>query len=397
MAKIRTRPGSNTLFIDFYYMKRRCREQTSLPDTPANRKKLEVLASRINAEILLDQFEYARYFPTSTRVREFEQLKRQRSIAIATVLNKGENITFKSFAYTWYEQMNVTWRDSYRRNIKTLLFGRILEHFGNLPITTITKSDLLSFRAQLASVRKKNGNALSPDHINRHLKILRMILQEAAERFEFVSPASSLKLLKIPKSDIDPFNLEEIQKIIATVRPDFKDYLITRFFTGMRPAEIDGLRWQYVDLDKKLISVRETLVKNQINYTKTDSSQRDIEMSEIVLLALRRQSAITGENDYVFCTNTGTPLCQRNFSRRVWYPLLRHLRLRLRNPYQTRHTAATLWLAAGESPEWIARQLGHASTEMLFRVYSRYVPNLTRRDGSAFEKLINASMTINGV
>ena len=51
-------------------------------------------------------------------------------------------------------------------------------------------------------------------------------------------------------------------------------------------------------------------------------------------------------------------------------------------------TAATLWLAAGENPEWIARQMGHTTTEMLFRVYSRYVPNLTRRDGSAIERLL---------
>ena len=27
--------------------------------------------------------------------------------------------------------------------------------------------------------------------------------------------------------------------------------------------------------------------------------------------------------------------------------------------------------------------LGHASPEMLFRVYARYIPNRTRRDGSA--------------
>ena len=53
-----------------------------------------------------------------------------------------------------------------------------------------------------------------------------------------------------------------------------------------------------------------------------------------------------------------------------------------------RHTAATLWLASGEAPEWIARQLGHSSTEMLFRVYSRFVPNLTRRDGSAIDRLL---------
>ena len=32
--------------------------------------------------------------------------------------------------------------------------------------------------------------------------------------------------------------------------------------------------------------------------------------------------------------------------------------------------------------------MGHATTEMLFRIYSRYVPNMTRKDGSAFETLL---------
>jgi integrase len=91
----------------------------------------------------------------------------------------------------------------------------------------------------------------------------------------------------------------------------------------------------------------------------------------------------------VFCNLAGEPIDTNNFTKRVWYPLLRHLGLTLRRPYQTRHTAATLWLAAGETPEWIANQMGHASTEMLFRVYSRFVPNLTRRDGSAFDRLLS--------
>jgi integrase len=67
--------------------------------------------------------------------------------------------------------------------------------------------------------------------------------------------------------------------------------------------------------------------------------------------------------------------------------------LEKRRPYQTRHTAGTLWLAAGENPEWVAKQLGHADTTMLFKVYSRYVPNLTRHDGSAFNNLINAALS----
>ncbi|EQD55437.1 Phage integrase, partial [mine drainage metagenome] len=67
--------------------------------------------------------------------------------------------------------------------------------------------------------------------------------------------------------------------------------------------------------------------------------------------------------DYVFCTANGSPLDNDNFTNRVWYPLLRHLGLDARRPYQTRHTCATLWLAAGENPEWVARQLGHATPD----------------------------------
>ncbi len=96
----------------------------------------------------------------------------------------------------------------------------------------------------------------------------------------------------------------------------------------------------------------------------------------------------------MFASRAGSPINNQNMTRRVWYPLLRHLDLRLRRPYQTRHTAATLWLAAGENPEWIARQMGHTSTQMLFRVYSRYIPNLTRKDGSALERLIASHISL---
>jgi integrase len=95
----------------------------------------------------------------------------------------------------------------------------------------------------------------------------------------------------------------------------------------------------------------------------------------------------------VFCNIEGKPLDNKNFSDRVWYPLLRHLGLERRRPYQTRHTAATLWLASGEAPAWIAMQLGHSDQQMLFKVYARYVPNLTRQDGSAMERLLAAKLS----
>ncbi len=52
--------------------------------------------------------------------------------------------------------------------------------------------------------------------------------------------------------------------------------------------------------------------------------------------------------------------------------------------YQTRHTFASNALTAGEAPSWVAQMLGHTTPEMLFTFYARYIPNRTRRDGSAF-------------
>jgi integrase len=40
--------------------------------------------------------------------------------------------------------------------------------------------------------------------------------------------------------------------------------------------------------------------------------------------------------------------------------------------------------------------MGHSNTEMLFKVYSKYVPNLTRKDGSAFENFLGDKLEERG-
>jgi integrase len=106
---------------------------------------------------------------------------------------------------------------------------------------------------------------------------------------------------------------------------------------------------------------------------------------------LAQQKVMLPGCPWVFHSKHGLPIDVINFTNRIWYPLLRHLGLKQRPPYQMRHTAATLMLASGENPEWVASMLGHSTTEMLFRVYSRFVPNLTRNDGRAYAGLLNAN------
>ncbi len=389
MGKIRVRRESNCLFFDFRYRNRRCREQTALKDTPANRKRLERILKRIEAEITLGTFDYAAYFPNSRMVAVFEELDRQHPV---TASSSATTPRFEEFARRWLEEMKIQWRSTHYRTQKMTVEKYLLPAFGDKVLSQITKADILDFRSSLAGVPGKKGGNLSASRINHIMSPLRMILNEAANRYNFSSPYHGIKSLKVPRTDVEPFTLEEVKLIIDNVRPDFTNYYTVRFFTGMRTSEIDGLQWKYVDFDRRQILVRQALVEGELVYTKNDGSFRAIDMSGPVYSALQEQRKATGHLEFVFCNRNGTPLNHNNVTKRVWYPLLRRLGLAKRRPYQTRHTAATLWLAAGESPEWIARQLGHTTTEMLFRVYSRFVPNLTRKDGSAFERLLRQSL-----
>ena len=63
--------------------------------------------------------------------------------------------------------------------------------------------------------------------------------------------------------------------------------------------------------------------------------------------------------------------------------------MKYRPPKQMRHTFATLHLGAGENISWVSRMMGHSNAQVTWKRYNRYIPNLTREDGSAFEKVMN--------
>jgi len=380
VGSIRCREETGKLFVDFQYRDVRCREQTLLDDNPTNRRRLEKLLDKIEREISLGIFDYAKSFPNSPRAKTFDSLSRQLS---------GIPL-LSEFSDEWFKENAFRWKKSGVINTRNIIDMHLLPSLGQMPVNAISKGDILKFRAKLAERPGRKGTYLSPKRINNILVPLKSILNEAAERFDFPSPFRNIKPLKGNKPDIQPFTLAEVNLILRHVRQDYRNYFIVRFFTGMRSGELHGLRWRNVDFDRGLIYVIDSFTYGEMQDTKTDQSDRDIQMCELVRQALIEQRGITSPiSDFVFCNRNGMQLDTANIAKRVWYPLLRYLGLRPRRPYQTRHTVASLWLAAGENPEWVARQLGHTSTQMLFNIYSRYIPNATRQDGSAFESLIN--------
>ena len=389
MASVNCKNGK--LYVDFRWQGRRRREYTALKDTDSNRKRLDKVAKSIERDIKAGRFDYAKYFPESSAPQGRPQTSAtgpERFVSART--SSVETPSLKRFYLQWSEEMAPTWRQTYRESIETAFETHVFPFFGEEKrVGDIRKEDVHTFRAHLAKGSPVRKRELSPSTINRTLKILRMMFDEAADRFQFRSPFVGVKLLKERKTQVDPFSLDEVSLILKHVRVDFRNYFTVRFFTGLRSGEAHGLKWKHVDFPRNQLLVRETYVDGRTEYTKNDGSQREVDMSRRVREALLNQRKVTGQAGYVFTNAAGQPIDNRNLTKRIWTPLLRYLDIPYRRPYTMRHTAATLWLAAGESPEWIARQLGHTSTEMLFKTYSRYIPNATRQDGSAFENLID--------
>lgn len=408
MASIRARKDNGLLFFDFRYQGKRYREQTLLNDTKSNRKKMEEVLTKIENDISEGIFDHPKYFPkgnsnhhSSTQNVIAEAVAGTLPVPQTAAIGQVQSIIqttplFEVFAEKWFDECKIGWRRSYIETMRNTIDKHLLPYFGDKMVSSIRREDILDFRSQLAKVPGRKSQNLSARRINAIVLGLRQILNEAADRYNFTTPGQRVKPLKIKRQDIAPFTLDEVNLILKTIRADYRDYFIVRFFTGMRTGEIHGLKWKYIDFKNRQILIRETLVRDEMEEEgKTDLSIREIFMSDVVYEALLRQREVTFKHsEFVFCNAFGKPHNLNNLTNRIWYPILRHLGFELRRPYTTRHTAATLWLAAGENPEWIAKQMGHATTEMLFRVYSRYVPNLTRNDGSAFNRLLSGAVEI---
>jgi len=71
MAKVRARRETDTLYLDFFFQGKRCREQTSLVDSVGNRRRLQAVLDRLTKEIKAGTFDYAGYFPNSRNAAHF--------------------------------------------------------------------------------------------------------------------------------------------------------------------------------------------------------------------------------------------------------------------------------------------------------------------------------------
>ncbi len=157
----------------------------------------------------------------------------------------------------------------------------------------------------------------------------------------------------------------------------------------MRTSELIALEWPDIDWKRKKINVNKAITNaGRINETtKTKSGKREIDMLPPVEKALIDQKSHTLlQGNKVFLNHDNKPWNgDSQIRKRAWITILQKADIRYRNPYQTRHTYASMMLSAGENLAWVSNQMGHGDVLVTARTYARWIKSTEQQGMKAIE------------
>ncbi len=249
----------------------------------------------------------------------------------------------------------------------------------------------------------------------RHFHTLLNIAFNQAIKWQmiYINPCFYVSKPKNNKKKLNIWDKEQLNKFLNVIQ-GLIIYLpcVITAATGIREGEICGLRWENVDLDKKIIYVKEQYQWDEnglaLSDLKTPDSIRNISISNNLAAVLEVEYTRQEENrnyfksaydsrGFVVCQNDGRPYdpkyISRNFRRILkkanhkkiepdgvikkvkLYELLDIPIIRF---HDLRHTHASLLLKTGINPKVISEKLGHSTVKMTLDTYASILPNMQK-------------------
>ncbi|MCK4783805.1 MAG: DUF3596 domain-containing protein [Desulfobacteraceae bacterium] len=358
--------SKSSIEIDFYYRGIRCREAIRCKPTVPNLNISAKLKARIEHEISTGDFNYSSHFPNSPRLKLFDN-ENKSNILIKDYLDAWLKVTKDYLAPSTF--------DGYRKIVN----NRLIPTFGHIPLSDFKRTHAKDWRNTLDISPKTIGNIISP---------LRIALDEAVDdEIIEVNPLAGWKIkrkkgifIQQNDDDIDPFSMEERLAILDASEGQAHNLISFWFWTGLRTSELVALQWTDIDFVNGMISINKAKaqVAKAHHETKTTAGKRLIKLLPESLKALKQQKQYTFLSGNEIFQNPQTNMAwigDQAIRKTMWQHVLRKAGVRYRYPYQCRHTYATMLLMAGESPMWVATQIGHKDWSFTVKTYSRYIPD----------------------
>ncbi len=238
--------------VDFKYEGQRYQPVLDLEYNARNVRATQKMMETVRAKIEHGVFDPAAYFP------DYAGLKR---MAVATT--SGSAKTFADYAELWQASISekaAATREDYRKILNRVWLPALRDR----PIASIRYSDLLAVLSDYPAMTGKTRN--------NNLIPLRGVFALAKKDHAINDdPAAELENSKVQVPEPDPFELHEVEQILADLAAHTPapvvNYFTAAFFTGIRPSELIAIRWADVDFNRRAVRVQRAIVRGKAKAT----------------------------------------------------------------------------------------------------------------------------------
>jgi integrase len=275
---------------------------------------------------------------------------------------------------------------------------QIVPHLGAKTMQKLTRLDIEGWHNTLHQARFA---ARTIGHAHR---VLHQALGDA-ENDGLVAKNVCRLLQRVKVADREMVIVQDVPAFIAKIRGSrLSVHALLALVTGMRLGEVLALRDSHVDLDKKVVHVREALEETKahgvrIKPPKTRAGRRDITLPDIAVATLsehRRQLLETRiklgigklpADALLFANLEGGPLRPGNVSS-DWGEIAADIGMPEITFHALRHTHASQLIASGVDIVTISKRLGHAKASITLAIYAHMFHTDDRQASAA----INAAL-----
>ena len=269
---------------------------------------------------------------------------------------------------------------------------------------------------KLAKVRARNlqdledGSTLSPSAVGQIHSVLKGAFRMASvEDLIPTNPMRDVQLPARPSKRIELPAVTDVRAILDLAKADGGELhamVQTIAHTGIRRAELMGLRWEDVDLSTGRITINGQLLRTRelgLIYQpepKTASGHRTITIDAKTIDVLRahrdaqdatikRMGAAYVNRGWVFADEEGRETSPDTFYKRL-VKLAKRAGVQRMHPHSFRHFYGSLLTNSGESLADVSSTMGHANPSITQRLYVHSLPGESDHLASRFAGLVAA-------
>lgn len=274
--------------------------------------------------------------------------------------------TFSEFSIRWVDvYVKANNKPSEIENKQGVLKHHIIPFFGGMPLDGIKREKIEEYKANKLQL------GLSPKTVNNHLAFIAKCLNCAID-WEVIELKDMPKIKKLTAHSkrIDFLSPTETSQLLADrSEPMWNLMIYVALRTGLRFGELLGLKWEAVNLEQKVLTVQESIVRGVVGTPKSGRI-RHVPISQDLHDELVQHRKPRGR---LFAVEGYEHLSHRMAANAI-LRIKKRVGLRHINWHMFRHTFASHLAMHGTPIPVVQKFMGHASIEMTMR-YAHLSPN----------------------